>query len=181
MPASDRPTKLARGYVQVYTGDGKGKTTAAIGLAVRAAGAGLRTFFAQFIKGRRHSEHAALERFADLIAVRQFGRGRFIGVTPTPEDVAAARRGLAEAAEALASGRYDLVVLDEGNTAVDCGLLTAADLVALSEAKPEAVELIITGRTAPAQVCERADLVTEMAPVKHYFDKGVTARRGIEM
>ncbi|MFW6163300.1 MAG: cob(I)yrinic acid a,c-diamide adenosyltransferase [Planctomycetota bacterium] len=180
-----RPTPSARppwdrGCVQVYTGDGKGKTTAALGLALRAAGAGLRVFIAQFAKGRHTAELDALERFRDLIEIRQYGTGRFLRGEPTAEDIEAARRGLAETRQAILSENFSLVILDEGNAAAHLGLLSPSDLVALIDARPEAVELVFTGRDAPAEVIERADLVTEMRAVKHYFADGMQARRGIE-
>jgi cob(I)alamin adenosyltransferase len=169
-----------RGCVQVYTGDGKGKTTAALGLALRAAGAGLHVFIAQFIKGVHSSELDALERYSDLITIRQYGCGRFIHGEPEPEDIEAAEKGLTEARAALASGDYDVVILDEANVAVHFGLFGAADLLALLDARPERVELVITGRKALAELIKRADLVTEMREVKHYYAQGITARRGIE-
>jgi len=178
-PSDEKP--WPRGYVQVYTGKGKGKTTAALGLALRAAGAGLRVFFAQFIKGRVYSEIKALERFADLVTVRQFGRGRFVGGAPAPEDVETARRGLDEARAVLAAGEHCLVVLDEANVAADLGLFTVDELLAVVDAKPEGVELLLTGRNAPPELVARADLVTEMAEIKHYYSRGVKARTGIEM
>lgn len=179
MPQPPRPC-LPRGCIQVYTGNGKGKTTAALGLALRAAGAGLRTFLAQFIKAGSYSEIAALERFSDLITLKQYGRGRFIRGEPSPEEIEAARRGLREAGEALASGNYDLVILDEANPAAKAGLFSPDDLLRLMDAKPESVELVLTGRDAAPEVLDRADLVTEMREVKHYFAKGVQARKGIE-
>ena len=171
---------LDRGYVHVYTGNGKGKTTAALGLALRAAGAGLRVFFAQFVKGRPSSEDAALARYDDLITLARFGRGCFIRGKPAPADVAAARRGLEEAATALRAGDYDVVVLDEANTAVHCGLFSADDLLALVDSRPEGVEVVITGRKAHPKVRARADLLTEMRDVRHYLARGVKARAGIE-
>ena len=175
------PGGVGRGYVHVYTGDGKGKTTAALGLALRAAGAGLRVFIAQFIKGRHYSELDALKRFDDLITLRQYGRGCFIRRKPTPEDVAAARTGLEAAREAVRGGGYDLVILDEANVAVDVGLFTAADLIGVIEARREGVELVLTGRAAAPEVLDRADLVTEMREVRHYYRQGVKARKGIEV
>lgn len=180
MSPSGKPKPWDRGYVQVYTGDGKGKTTAAIGLAVRAAGAGLRVFLAQFIKGRRYSEIAALERFDDLITVRQYGRGCFIRGKPSQEDIDAAEKGLAEVRQVLAAGERDIVILDEANCAVDCGLFPVEELLALVDAKPDAVELVITGRKAHEKLMDRADLVTEMREVKHFYHQGVKARKGIE-
>jgi cob(I)alamin adenosyltransferase len=168
------------GYIHVYTGDGKGKTTAALGLAIRAAGAGLRVFFAQFVKGMRYSELDALERLGDQIVVRQYGRDCFIEREPAPEDVAAARRGYEEVAEVLRCGQYDLVVLDEINIATHFGLISADELLRLIESRPAHVELVLTGRRADPRVLEKADLVTEFREVRHYYQKGVAARRGIE-
>ena len=168
-----------RGYVQVYTGDGKGKTTAALGLALRAAGAGLRVFIAQFVKGMEYSELRALERF-DEIEVRRYGRDCFIHREPEPEDIEAARAGLAEAREELLSGRWDVVILDEANIATYFELFPAEELLALIAERPEGVELIITGRRADPRVIEVADLVTEMREIKHYYEQGVLCRKGIE-
>jgi cob(I)alamin adenosyltransferase len=169
-----------RGYVQVYTGDGKGKTTAALGLALRAAGAGLRVFIGQFGKGVHYSELDALERFQDLITIKQFGRRCFVHGKPHQADIDAAKKGFAEARKAVLSGEYDVVILDEANIAVHFGLFSEQDLLALIDAKPEHVELIITGRKAPKLLIDRADLVTEMKEIKHYYAKGVGARKGIE-
>jgi cob(I)alamin adenosyltransferase len=169
-----------KGYVQVYTGDGKGKTTAAIGLAVRAVGAGLKVFIGQFVKGMHYSELDALERFYPDIVIKQYGRGCFIERKPSEEDISAARQGLKEIKEAVMSGDYDLVILDEANIAVYFGLVPAAEFVKLIEGKPEGVELIFTGRRAPQEILERADLISEIKEVKHYYQKGVQARKGIE-
>ncbi len=168
-----------RGYVQVYTGDGKGKTTAALGLALRAAGAGLRVFIAQFVKGMEYSELRALERF-DEIEVRRYGRNCFIDREPEPEDIEAARAGLAEARDELLSGRWDVVILDEANIATHFELFTAEELLGLIAERPEGVELVITGRRADPRVIEVADLVTEMREIKHYYEQGVPCRKGIE-
>ncbi len=169
-----------RGYVQVYTGDGKGKTTAALGLALRAAGAGLRVFIGQFVKGMDYSELHALERLDDLIEVRQYGRSCFIEREPEPEDIEAARAGLAEAREEMLSGAWDVVILDEANIATHFKLFPVEELLAVIAEKPEDVELVITGRRADPRVIAAADLVTEMREVKHYYERGVKARRGIE-
>ena len=168
------------GYVQVYTGNGKGKTTAAFGLALRAAGAGLRVFIAQFVKGMQYSELKALERFSDLITLKQYGQECFINREPTDKDITAAKKGYDDVTEVLRSAKYPLVILDEANIAVYYDLFSAQDLVALIEMKPKNVELVITGRYADPMVLERADLVTEMLEVKHYYQQGVKARRGIE-
>jgi cob(I)alamin adenosyltransferase len=164
----------------VYTGDGKGKTTAAFGLALRAVGAGLRVYIAQFVKGRTYSELEAFSRLDDLITVKQYGRGCFIRQTPTAEDVAAAQDGLDEVRAVIASGAWDLVILDEANIAVLFGLFNVEDLLDLIDGKPESLELVITGRHADPRVIERADLVTEMREIKHYCARGVQARVGIE-
>jgi len=168
------------GYVHVYTGDGKGKTTAALGLALRAAGAGWKVFIAQFVKGTAASELAAMERFDDLITVRQFGRSQFVCGEPQAADIQAARHGLAECAAAIASGEYSLVVLDEANVAVKLGLFPVDELLAVIDGRPDGVELVLTGRAAHALVIQRADLVTEMLNIKHYYNQGVTGRTGIE-
>ncbi len=169
-----------QGFVQVYTGDGKGKTTAALGLALRAAGAGLRVYFGQFIKNGDYSELRALARFADRVTVAQFGLGRFVGREPAPEDREAARQGLREIHNVLVSGAYDLVIGDEANVAASRGLIDEANLLELIDQRPPQVELVLTGRGAPAAVLARADLVTEMRAVRHYYDQGVGARVGIE-
>ncbi|MDR3332167.1 MAG: cob(I)yrinic acid a,c-diamide adenosyltransferase [Synergistaceae bacterium] len=175
--------EFSRGYVQVYTGNGKGKTTAAIGLAVRALGAGMNVFFAQLIKAGKYSEIDMLERIAgagDSLVCKQYGEGCFIMREPAESDRAAARRGIDEVREAMKSGRYQLIILDEANVAVKLGLLHERDLLTLVDEKPEMVELVFTGRCAPDALVERADLVTEMREIKHYYTKGVIARRGIE-
>ncbi len=168
------------GYVHVYTGDGKGKTTAALGLALRAAGAGWNVFIGQFAKGMATSEADALDRFTDRITIRQYGRDAFIVGDPKEADTNWAQRGLAECAEAASSGNYSLVILDEGNVAVMLQLIAIDDLLALIDGKPDDVELVITGRGAHPRIVARADLVTEMREVKHYFRQGVLARTGIE-
>jgi len=169
-----------KGYVQIYTGDGKGKTTAAIGLAVRAAGAGLTVFIAQFMKLGNYGEIAALKRLSDRITVEQFGTGRFIRGNPAPEDFAAARRGIERVREIFAGRGHQLVILDEANVAAACGLFSPADLLDLVQARPAGVEVVLTGRQAAPELIARADLVTEMKAVKHYYPAGVAARVGIE-
>jgi cob(I)alamin adenosyltransferase len=171
---------MERGYVQVYTGDGKGKTTAALGLAVRAAGAGMRVFIAQFAKGMRSSELAALARLAPLVEARQYGTGRFITGAPSPGDIAAAREGLAAARVAIESGAWDMIILDEANIATWFGLFSVEELLALIDLAGGRMEIVITGRRADPRVIERADLVTEMREIRHYHARGVPARTGIE-
>ena len=157
-----------------------GKTTAALGLALRAAGAGLKVYFAQFIKSNAYSEVIALERWSDRITLEQFGRGCFIRGNPCQEDIDVAQRALEAITAALTSGRYDMVVADEANVAFKCRLVSEEALLGLIDARPADVELVLTGRGAPQAVLDRADLVTEMKPIKHYFTKGVLARKGIE-
>ena len=169
-----------QGYIQVYTGDGKGKTTAAIGLAIRAAGAGLKVFIAQFIKSGDYSEIRALDRYADLITVKQYGLGRFIKGKAADDDIAMARDGLQALRRALCSGDYQVVIMEEGNVAAACGLFPVEEILSLMRAKPGGVELVITGRGADPRVIDGADLVTEMKAVKHYYQVGVGARTGIE-
>jgi cob(I)alamin adenosyltransferase len=168
------------GYVHVYTGNGKGKTTASLGLALRAAGAGMTVYIGQFIKNADYNEIKALARFADQITLEQYGRGCFIYGTPCDADIEAARTGLRIIRQALISGAYHLVIADEINVAFGCGLLDEADLLDFIEARPPAVELVLTGRGAPQAVIERADLVTEMREIKHYYQRGILAREGIE-
>jgi len=169
-----------KGYVQIYTGNGKGKTTAALGLSLRAAGAGLKVFIAQFLKQGDYSEIKALEKFKDQITVEQYGLGRFVQGKPSRKDVEAGLRGYKRLVEILDRGEHDLVVVEEGNVAVMCHLFSEQDLMDLIRKKPDHVELVITGRGATPAVMEMGDLVTEMREVKHYFSQGVTAREGIE-
>ncbi len=171
---------MHRGYVQVYTGEGKGKTTAALGLAFRAAGAGLRVFIAQFIKKGQYSEHKALERFSDLITVRQFGHGFILDGGPKNEDIEAARIGISEIGAAIRSGLYDVVIVDEVNVALFYRLIEVEEVLRWIREKPGNVELVLTGRNADDRIIAEADLVTEMREIKHYYQKGVQARVGIE-
>lgn len=169
-----------KSYVHVYTGEGKGKTTASLGLAIRAAGAGHKVFLAQFVKGGRYSELNSLKRFDDLITVEQFGMGRFINGKPSEADVKAARNGLTKMKKIVASGEYRLVILDEANIAVHYHLFSTDELLDLIDHKADETELVITGRNASPELIDRADLVTEMKAVKHYYKEGVKARVGIE-
>lgn len=166
------------GLLQIYTGAGKGKTTAALGLALRARGAGLRVYVGQFAKGRECSEIAALERLG--VTVRQFGRPQFIHGPPGSADLEAARRGLDEARAVLAAGAFDLVVLDEACVALQCGLFPVNELLDALAGRAAGVEVVLTGRGAHPKLVECADLVTEMREVKHYYRNGIQARKGIE-
>ncbi len=171
---------MQQGYVQIYTGAGKGKTTAALGLALRAVGAGLKVYIGQFIKQGATSEIKALASGFPDIVVQQYGSGRFVRGQPRPADLRLAQRGLKALRQALSSCRYDLVIADEANCAVSAGILKADDLLSLIDAKPTQVELVFTGRDADSRLIRRADLVTEMKPIKHYYNRQVSARRGIE-
>jgi cob(I)alamin adenosyltransferase len=165
--------------VHVYTGDGKGKTTAALGLALRASGAGLRVYIGQFLKRGRFAEVKAVGSLP-RVTLEQFGRPGFVRTTPGEEHCRAARWGLAAVAAALTSGRFDVVIADELCTAVKAGVVTADSAMRLMALRPAGVELVLTGRGAPACVKRVADLVTEMRMRKHYFTRGVKARKGIE-
>lgn len=168
------------GYIHVYTGNGKGKTTAAFGLALRAAGAGLKVFIGQFIKGKPYSEIAVIDKYLKNITVKQYGLGCFIVNVPTDDDIKAARRGLDEMHEIIREGKFDVVIMDEIHIALHYKLFEAEELLEIITDKAEHVELILTGRYAPQPIIDRADLVTEMKEVKHYFQKGILARKGIE-
>jgi cob(I)alamin adenosyltransferase len=175
--------KRRRGTVQVYTGNGKGKTTAALGIALRAAGWGMRTYVGQFMKGQRYGELEAIRtRLKSLITIEQFGKKSFlhVGRKPSKRDLELARKALESCRRAMVSGDYDLVILDEVNVAVFFKLIGEEDVHALLDARPGDVEVILTGRYAPESFLERADLVTEMREVKHYYAAGIEARRGIE-
>lgn len=169
-----------KGYIQVYTGNGKGKTTAALGLTLRAVGAGLKVYIAQFIKKGDYSEISALKRLSDCVSVEQFGSGRFPKGKPSDEDIALAKEGLVRIKEILAAGQYNVVILDEANVAVSLGLFSVEALLEIMDLKPADVEMIITGRNAAAPVIEKADLVSQVNAIKHYFQNGVKARIGIE-
>ena len=169
-----------KGYIQVYTGDGKGKTTAALGLALRAAGAGLKVYIAQFVKGMKYSELNILPRLSDYITLKQYGRDCFIEREPTQEDIQAAQQGLKAVKEIMCSGEYQMIILDEANIAIYFDLFSVEDLLDFIRTKPEGVELVITGRKADTRVIEAADLVTEMKEIKHYYQKGIEARSGVE-
>ena len=169
-----------KGYIQIYTGNGKGKTTAALGLALRAAGAGKKVFFAQFVKGQIYSEVKALQLYLPMVEIKQYGLSCFIRDTPTQADIEMAKEGFKEVSEIILSGKYDIIVLDEANIAIFYKLFSANELIAVLKQKPEETEIIITGRYAAPELIEVADLVTEMLEVKHYYQKGVNARVGIE-
>jgi len=169
-----------RGYVHLYTGDGKGKTTAAFGLAVRAAGHGKRVYVGQFMKGRPYGENIELGDHP-LITVEQYGEPDCISIGEVDEHHRElARSGLRRSREALLEGDYDVVVFDEIDVAIWFGLLSVDDVLDIVARRPLHVELVMTGRQAPAELVRVADLVTEMREVKHYYRDGVPARAGVE-
>jgi len=165
--------------IQVYTGNGKGKTTAALGLALRAAGAGLKVYICQFLKGKFYCELTSLKKLKN-IKLEQFGTTCFIKKAPTAKDVERARCGLKAAKSAICGKRYDIVILDEVNVALRLGLLKLEDILSLIKNARAKKEIILTGRNAHPKIIEVADLVSEIKERKHYFKKGVKARRGIE-
>jgi cob(I)alamin adenosyltransferase len=171
--------KEEKGYVQVYTGDGKGKTTASLGVCLRALAHGMKVFYAQFIKDGSSGEFEALKHF-ESFTHKAYGRGRFIKGSPADEDIEIAKQGLKECAEAVSSGDYGLVVLDEAIPALSSGLFDLEDALKILSNKHPKTEIILTGRYAPPELLKAADLVTEMKEIKHYWKKGVPARKGIE-
>ncbi len=174
--------KLDQGFVQIYTGNGKGKSTAAIGQAVRAAGFDLKTYIAQFMKEFPYNELNSLKHLSEWITIEQFGGDEFVYKKELPgkEELTKARKGLQSAKEKMLSGNFDLIILDEAIIAIYFKLIETKDIIEFIKAKPEDVELILTGRYCPNELIELADLVTEMKEVKHYYQKGVTSRKGIE-
>ncbi|WP_353093961.1 cob(I)yrinic acid a,c-diamide adenosyltransferase [Tissierella praeacuta] len=170
---------MEKGYVHVYTGNGKGKTTAALGLSLRAVLAGKKVFFGQFIKGMEYSELES-EKYLPNFKIQQFGRDCFIYNDPTDEDIRIAKEGLEVCKKILNSDKYDIVVLDELNIATYYKLLNPDDIIDILKNRNQKIEVIITGRYADKRIVEFADLVTEMQEIKHYYYKGVEARKGIE-
>jgi cob(I)alamin adenosyltransferase len=176
-------TGKRRGLILINTGDGKGKSTAALGTALRAVGDGMRVLMLQFIKGSLSSgELEAVKAFGDKFVIKQMGQGfvKVGGAEADPEDVRLVRAAWAEAREAIYSGEWDLVVLDEINYAIGYGMLDAAEVAEALSGKPERVHVILTGRNADSRLVALADTVTEMRAVKHAYQKGIQAQRGIE-
>ena len=169
-----------KGYIQIYTGNGKGKTTAAIGLAIRASGNKFRTYIGQFMKGQNYSELTALKDNPH-IEIEQFGNYQCIRKEDvTPEYIKKTKDALKKCNDIIISGKYDIVVLDEINVAIWFGLIDEKNVLEVISNKPNNVELILTGRHAPQALLDKANLITEMKCVRHYYDNGVQARRGIE-
>ncbi len=174
---------MERGMVQVYTGNGKGKTTAALGVALRAVGHGLKVLVIQFMKGnRQYGEIDSARKLSPNLTIKPVGRDTFVSKShPDPADVERAQEGFALAEKAMEGREYDVVILDEINMAIDYGLINLSDVLRLIDSKPASVELILTGRGAKPEIIEKADLVTEMVERKHYYSKGISARKGIEI
>jgi len=173
---------LGKGYVQVYTGNSKGKTTAALGLAFRAMGQGLKTYIGQFMKGQHYGELEAAKMVHPYITIEQYGRNGFIHIQnpPQKDDVQMAQEGLAKAKEAMFSGKYNVIIFDEIITAHYFHLVSLEEMLEIIAYKPEGMEAVFTGRYASPELIVAADLVTEMVEVKHYYQRGVVARDGIE-
>jgi cob(I)alamin adenosyltransferase len=176
-----------QGLIHVYTGEGKGKTTAALGLALRAAGHGWRTYIGQFLKGQDYGElHAAPLLGADdegrpLLTIEQYGKPSFVRADEiTEQDIHLAQEGLESARQAICGGDYAIVVLDEINVALYFRLISVQDVLDLIDQKPPGVELVLTGRRVPDEIQDRADYVTHMQEVRHPYQRGITARQGIE-
>ena len=174
---------MEQGLVQVYTGNGKGKTTAALGIALRAVGHGFKVLIIQFMKGNiKYGELESAQKLSPHLTIKPVGRDTFVSKShPDPVDIERAQEGFALAKKAIENREYDIVILDEINMALDYGLIALSDLLQLIDSKPSSVELILTGRNAKPEIIEKADLVTEMVQRKHYYDKGIKARKGIEI
>jgi cob(I)alamin adenosyltransferase len=173
--------KHRKGLVQVYTGNGKGKTTAAFGQALRAIGQGIRVCVIQFMKGRKYGEFLAAERHLPNLTVHLSGLDSFVmRDNPAPLDIELAREGLDLARRAVGSGDYGMVILDEINVAADFKLVPLADILDLIRNKPASLDLILTGRYAPPEILEIADTVTEMREIRHHYNAGIKERAGIE-
>ena len=173
--------KKKLGTVQVYTGPGKGKTTAALGLALRALGHGHKVLVVQFMKGSRRYGEVRMARHIPGLTLVQYGRHSFVcRERPDPKDIALAQAGLNKARRAIARNVYDLVILDEINVAMDYGLVDADDVLAMLNAKPTETEIVLTGRNAPAKIRKKADLVSEIKDIKHPWRNNVKARPGVE-
>ena len=174
---------VRRGLIIVNTGPGKGKTTAAMGTALRAVGQGMKALMLQFLKGSWHyGELDAVKAFGDRFIMKQMGRGfvKVGGADPDPQDVKMVEEAWEESREAILSGQWDVIILDEINYAISYGMLDPAKVVETLKQRPEMVHVILTGRNAHPTIVELADTVTEMRQVKHAYEKGVEAQKGIE-
>ncbi|MFX0548721.1 cob(I)yrinic acid a,c-diamide adenosyltransferase [Hathewaya histolytica] len=171
---------MEKGYVHIYTGNGKGKTTAAFGLALRASLAGKNVYIGQFVKGMKYHE-VAVENLVNNIKIEQFGNGCFISNSPTKEDISMGRNALLKCGNILKKGEYDLVILDEITIAIYFKLFSEEDVIEILKDKHPKVEVVLTGRYATDKLIEFSDLVTEMKEIKHYYNKGVLSREGIDV
>ena len=175
------PTSVNRGLVMVITGNGKGKTTSAFGQALRAVGQGYKVFILQFMKGRAYGEFVAAEKYLPRLTIRRSGLDSFVmRDNPAPVDIELARQGFELAKKAIASGKYNMVILDEINVAVDFKLIELKDVIALIKNKPPALDLILTGRYAAKAIMKLADTVSEVKEIKHHYAAGIKDRAGIE-
>jgi len=172
---------MRNGYTQIYTGNGKGKTTAAFGLALRASAYGRKIFIGQFVKGMKYGELDSIKKFSDTITLKQFGRDCFIENDPEPEDIRLAREGWSLVNKILDDNSVDILILDEIAIAIYYKLISKEEVAEFIKRKPPEMELILTGRYMPEELFDLADLVTEMKEIKHYYKKGVPAREGIEL
>lgn len=173
--------KTAKGLVIVITGNGKGKTTSAFGQALRAIGQGYRVFVLQFMKGRKYGEFIAAEKYLPHLTIRMSGLDSFVlRDNPAAIDIELAQKGLAAAKKAINSGKYDMVILDEINVALDFKLIDLPEVIGLIKNKPARLDLLLTGRYAPPEIIELADTVSEVKEVKHHYNKGIKDRAGIE-
>lgn len=171
---------MQKGYIHVYTGPGKGKTTAALGLGIRAAGAGLKVHMIQFMKGRRYSELNSLEKITNF-TFSQHGRDEFVNKeNPEQVDIDLAQEGFKHARVLIKNNKHDVIILDEINVAVDFKLVDLDDVLELVKNKPEKLELVLTGRYAHPEIVKMADYVTEMLAIKHPYQQGVQARKGVD-
>jgi len=174
--------ELKQGFIQIYTGNGKGKSTAAIGQAVRAAGFGLKTYIAQFMKEYPYNELNSLKYLSEWITIEQFCGDGFVYKKELPgkDEIDKARRGLAKAKSKMLSGKFDMIILDEVCVSIYFGLFSDEEILTFMKQKPDKVELILTGRYCPNNLIEKANLVTEMKEIKHYNQDGIKSRQGIE-
>ena len=171
---------MQKGYIQIYTGNGKGKTTAALGLALRASAYGKKIFIGQFVKGMKYGELESIKKFSDTITLKQFGRDCFIYNDPEPEDIQIAREGWDLVNKILSENKIDILILDEIGIAIHYKLISVEEVIDFIKRKPSEMELILTGRNMPEELFELVDLVTEMREIKHYYKADVPAREGIE-
>ncbi len=173
---------LDKGYVQIYTGNGKGKTSAALGIALRAAGAGYKTLIIQFMKKFPYSETSSLKKFSGLIAVEQWIGDKFVikRSAPSEEELDEAKRALERAREALRGDEFDIIIMDEICVSIYFKLYDTNEILEIIKSKPDGKELILTGRYCPQELIDAADLVTEMKEIKHYYEQGVLSRKGID-